>query len=442
MRNTFIISLLLLFATGCNNLEDANPSDRDTFVKFFEGPYNLSSAAVEQIEDGYVILGNEVEVSQDTTFVNTVFIRTDFQGNQIGEVNRYSGGSGKSFKRVIANGFNGYIVSGDSTFIDPAAESAANVKIASFRITSLNSDFSFASQVVVSDTVALSQTHPILTDYFAGALNLTSDGRIITIPTFKENLVSPEKQIILTFDIASDGSLLLDWGNGIDLEGNGFLYQNAKSVHFTDGKAIWASAISFVQGDFNTSWVTIPVIPEAAPIPDNFNSIGQTSTQFFVPSDIQPAYNPAFGYGVIGTYSELTDGSKGNIFFMRVNNTGNIIAGSDRYFDGELSTSGSVDKNSSSVVDSGEAIVATRDGGFALASSTTSLDSGKDILVIKVNSVGETQWIKRFGGSGDESVSSIQETGDGGLLLCGTNTTGGYSTIFLMKMDKNGIIKE
>lgn len=62
-------------------------------------------------------------------------------------------------------------------------------------------------------------------------------------------------------------------------------------------------------------------------------------------------------------------------------------------------------------------------------------------MLVKVDSQGNMMWAKTLGGSGDETVSAVRETSDGGLLICGTNRLGNYSTIFLIKTDKNGGLK-
>jgi hypothetical protein len=63
---------------------------------------------------------------------------------------------------------------------------------------------------------------------------------------------------------------------------------------------------------------------------------------------------------------------------------------------------------------------------------------GKDIFLIKIDAFGNVVWNKILGGTGNETVSSIRETADGGLLLCGSNEVSGLSSIFIIKTDKNG----
>jgi hypothetical protein len=69
-------------------------------------------------------------------------------------------------------------------------------------------------------------------------------------------------------------------------------------------------------------------------------------------------------------------------------------------------------------------------------------NGGKDILLIKVTSQGEILWNKIIGGAGDETVSTIRETDDGGLLICGSNNVSGLSSIFMIKTDAKGELKD
>ena len=69
-------------------------------------------------------------------------------------------------------------------------------------------------------------------------------------------------------------------------------------------------------------------------------------------------------------------------------------------------------------------------------------NGGSDIFLIKVDAFGNPQWNRLFGGSGDESISSIAETPDGGLLISGTKDVSGLPAMFLLKTDPQGQILE
>jgi hypothetical protein len=449
MRYILLFAVSAALFASCNNLEDAKPADRNTFVKSLEGPYDLFAASLELTPGGYVILANETVIKADTSYVQTVLIEVTEKGDQIGPFHPFTGGTGKSFKPLMESGaITGYIIVGDSIYIDPNAQQAANVSIASMRVLIVNNDFSRSKSLFISDNEPITDVnggHPVKTDFFGGAVNTSSDDRIILLGTYKEGLINqaaaPEKQLLFSLNADRDSA----WFKTYDLLAN--TYANAKSVHFSNGNIIWATAIADVQGDFTSSYLTIPKVSEASTF-DNFDAYGQNTTQLFLPKDIQKAKTEEFGFGVIGTYSESTDGAKSNMFFLRVDNAGNVISESDCYFDAIESfkkDSSDVHKNVSSIIDEGEAIAATKDAGFILAGSFTTIPSkgkgGKDIFLVKVDAFGNMLWAKTFGGSGDEIVSVVRETKDGGLIICGTNTLGNYSSIFLIKTDKNGELK-
>jgi hypothetical protein len=50
-------------------------------------------------------------------------------------------------------------------------------------------------------------------------------------------------------------------------------------------------------------------------------------------------------------------------------------------------------------------------------------------------------WNKFLGGSGDEVPSSVIQTADGGFVVCGTATLAGQSSIFMMKTNSSGELK-
>ena len=122
----------------------------------------------------------------------------------------------------------------------------------------------------------------------------------------------------------------------------------------------------------------------------------------------------------------------------------------ERYIDGEelLLNNRMLDKSeqtNSISQDEGLALTATSDG-FVLAGAITSTptvgNGGKDILLVKLDAMGNLLWKRTMGGTGDETITSIRETSDKGLLMFGTNTINGLSSMMLIKTDENGEIKD
>lgn len=72
----------------------------------------------------------------------------------------------------------------------------------------------------------------------------------------------------------------------------------------------------------------------------------------------------------------------------------------------------------------------THDGGYIIATNTTSNDgdvSGNhgesDYWIVKVNSVGDIQWQKCYGGTYSEYAMDIEKTSDGGYIVVGTTNS-------------------
>jgi len=93
------------------------------------------------------------------------------------------------------------------------------------------------------------------------------------------------------------------------------------------------------------------------------------------------------------------------------------------------------------------AIQQTSDGGYIVAGTTDSFGSGKkDFWIVKLDSNGNVEWQKAYGGGGDDWLHAIQQTSDGGYIVAGTT----YSFLegwwdpcngWILKLDANGNIE-
>ncbi|HEX5151470.1 MAG TPA: T9SS type A sorting domain-containing protein [Parafilimonas sp.] len=75
----------------------------------------------------------------------------------------------------------------------------------------------------------------------------------------------------------------------------------------------------------------------------------------------------------------------------------------------------------------------TTDGGYILGGRSNSASGGDksqgsqgsfDYWIIKINAAGVRQWDARFGGSGDDQFTTLQQTADGGYILGGYSASG------------------
>lgn len=93
----------------------------------------------------------------------------------------------------------------------------------------------------------------------------------------------------------------------------------------------------------------------------------------------------------------------------------------------------------------GTCIEATTDGGYLICGSTDGFGSGSDdIWMIKTNADGDTLWTRTYGGQYEERAYAVNQTSDGGFILCGfTNSSGlGGDDIYLIKTNMYGLLTD
>lgn len=89
--------------------------------------------------------------------------------------------------------------------------------------------------------------------------------------------------------------------------------------------------------------------------------------------------------------------------------------------------------------DFGHFVQQTTDGGFILFGLTTD-DSiyNYDLYLIKTDFKGEKQWEKKFGDQSFQLGNCVQQTSDGGFILCGADNGFGNDSLTLIKTDAVG----
>jgi len=86
----------------------------------------------------------------------------------------------------------------------------------------------------------------------------------------------------------------------------------------------------------------------------------------------------------------------------------------------------------------------TSDGGYIIVGSTYSYGAGNsDIIVIKLSSTASIEWQKTYGGSGNDYGYSIQQTTDGGYIVAGVTYTygAGAGDFWILKLNSSGNVQ-
>ncbi|HIA10730.1 MAG TPA: T9SS type B sorting domain-containing protein [Flavobacteriales bacterium] len=94
--------------------------------------------------------------------------------------------------------------------------------------------------------------------------------------------------------------------------------------------------------------------------------------------------------------------------------------------------------------DEGHSVQETSGNGYILAGFTASYGAGgNDVYLVKTNAAGDITWANTFGGTGDEEGYSLDQTSDGGYIVCGqTNSYGaGNTDVYLLKINSSGSLQ-
>jgi hypothetical protein len=93
--------------------------------------------------------------------------------------------------------------------------------------------------------------------------------------------------------------------------------------------------------------------------------------------------------------------------------------------------------------DKAQGVVATSDGGFAIAGITTSYGAGgSDAFLAKYDATGNLSWNKTWGGTGTDYAYSLVQTSDGGYAVAGDTTSygAGGEDLWFAKFTSTGAI--
>jgi hypothetical protein len=424
----FLLILTVFYVvTACKNQEEAKPANRDTFIHFYGGVGNFKAVAADQTSDGFILVGDSLA----TDDFGIIIIKMDQFGNQVWR-KRIPHGTANAIKTVP----DGYLIIGDSIKVNLKNRQVSDFYVHKSRLIKLGLTGSIMNDLSYGDTAISVPTKRV--DFSGNAFTISGNTLFIvnSVHFANQNIKSMVTALNLGSKFSSSDTL---WSEPVDLVDRDFV--NSKSAHLTQkGQVIWATTATLTTQTGTLGYVELPVMQENSS-PDNKGGFGQNDNLYYSGNDIQPSGGV---YGVVGTFQTATGGNK-NISFVRADLAGNIISGSARFFDGVLSA-GNTALTDNTVAggtdDEGSALAATMDGGYLLAgSSVTSTERGNggaDIFIIRIDPFGNMLWNQIIGGIGDESVSTVGQTPDGGFLISGTLNLNGLQSMFILKTDSNG----
>ena len=432
-------AFLLLFA-ACTKFEDAEITGRQTFVHFYSSATNYIASVAEVDTDGGFVLSGEVRYDNGET--DALIIKTDGRGRKVWE---------KVIEKGLINSVrptgNGYILAGDSIQFNSNSGQVHELVNSYAKLILMDLSGNIVQQHISTDSIFR------IIDGKRVTLTIDYHGEALTIDPVSQNVImlgsyqvpdENQSSFLSAFDPANISDSL--WFRSYKSLEHDLV--NCHSLQVTPfSKLVWAASTYTQNQDVVREYLSLyEISPNSNAAPERYDAFGEEDDRNHSVKDIQKS---SVGYCAIGTYSE-TNGLNANMYFIRMDAAMGIIRDSQVYIDGEeLMTTDNVFtedfKTTSVSYDEGLAITATSDG-YVLAGAMTSTptvgNGGKDILLVKLDPVGKLIWKKLLGGTGDEVIASIRETPDKGLLLFGTNTINGLSTLMLIKTDALGEIKE
>jgi hypothetical protein len=131
------------------------------------------------------------------------------------------------------------------------------------------------------------------------------------------------------------------------------------------------------------------------------------------------------GYVICGTTELFSGNVDGDVYLIKTDSLGDSLW--TQTFGGTS-------------IDEGSSVQQTTDGGYIITGSKINGNNGRDVYLIKTNSLGDSLWTRTLGGTGEDWGMSVQQTSDGGYIITGgTNSFGnGLNNVYLIKTDSNG----
>ncbi len=118
-----------------------------------------------------------------------------------------------------------------------------------------------------------------------------------------------------------------------------------------------------------------------------------------------------------------------------------ILQGFPLLMNGQVTTFDKIYPTTVQIQQSGKDVLPTSDGGYIIVATTeNNIVNDTDVRIMKTDSVGNTLWIKTYGGSKPEYPNCILKSNDGNYFIVGFSQSygGGDQDIYLIKINPSG----
>ena len=391
MRTYIPIFILSTIIFSCTDLNELEPVQTDSFIKYFGNQGNNIAVDLEALDDGYLVLG----INENGTAMSTLLFKTDLLGNTIW-AEAYADFKGNDLEATP----DGYFIIGDG----------------------INSDNLSTSMSLIKTDLLGTKTETVLVESTISSYH----GTAVTLSSIQEIVVQGYIEGTSTdtlFTIGYDINLSQQWEsapypqNNVKLLTSKSMYEDPEQVnrfifltlndpaqinaslnHFSINRESVPSAAGGLYGDSNLSGVEGDFIPSAG------------------------------GFSSVFTVNNGIDNSIGLTHFTAdTNSEPTILIGTEtsNYFAHSLSK--------------------TSDGEFIILGSTgTTIDT--DFYLTKVGDNGAIHSQYGFettiGGIGRETGAAVRQAPDGGYIFTGTlENVNDTKLIVLVKVNSKGELK-
>jgi len=113
------------------------------------------------------------------------------------------------------------------------------------------------------------------------------------------------------------------------------------------------------------------------------------------------------GYTTVTVTANSQNSDNKDVLFLEIDSDGNIVNGPKRF--------------GGTSIDEGKWIQQTKDGGYIIAGYTNSFgEGGNDVYIVKLDSNGNYEWDKTYGGPNDDIANGIVQSDDGNYVFAGS----------------------